>query len=181
MKALVYHGPGRRAWEEAPDAVIHEPTDAVVRVDAVTICGTDLHILGGDVPEWLLTVLLDKTDDPRIGLKGPARRAIWGGCSGVPGTPAFGERERISNDVLEVISWDPEDHPDVPGLAHGITRYGGHWFDVGVSVVPGEVDALEALETVFAKLRQILVREKPDVEYFSVDLRVASATPIPRP
>jgi hypothetical protein len=84
--------------------------------------------------------------------------------------------------VLEVISWDPEDNPDVPGLAHGITRYGGHWFDVGLSVVPGEVDALEALEKVFAKLRQILVREKPDVEYFSVDLRVASsATPIPRP
>ena len=93
----------------------------------------------------------------------------------------FAERERMSDDVLEVISWDPEDNPDVPGLAHGITRYGGHWFDVCVSVVPGEVDALEALETVFAKLRQILVREKPEVEYFSVDLRVASATPIPRP
>jgi alcohol dehydrogenase len=51
MKALVYHGPGKRAWEEVPDAAIQEPTDAVVRVDAVTICGTDLHILGGDVPE----------------------------------------------------------------------------------------------------------------------------------
>src|SRR6187551_625366 len=51
MKALVYHGPGKRAWEEVPDAVIQESTDAVVRVDAVTICGTDLHILGGDVPE----------------------------------------------------------------------------------------------------------------------------------
>jgi alcohol dehydrogenase len=51
MKALVYHGPGKRAWEEVPDAVIQQPTDAIVRVDAVTICGTDLHILGGDVPE----------------------------------------------------------------------------------------------------------------------------------
>jgi alcohol dehydrogenase len=51
MKALVYHGPGKRAWEEVPDAVVQETTDAVVRVDAVTICGTDLHILGGDVPE----------------------------------------------------------------------------------------------------------------------------------
>ncbi len=51
MKALVYHGPHSRAWEEVPDATLHEPTDAVVRVDAVTICGTDLHILGGDVPE----------------------------------------------------------------------------------------------------------------------------------
>ena len=51
MKALVYRGPGMRSWEEVPDARIEEPTDAVVRVDSVTICGTDLHILGGDVPE----------------------------------------------------------------------------------------------------------------------------------
>ncbi len=51
MKALVYHGPGSRSWDDVPDATIGEPTDAVVRVDAVTICGTDLHILGGDVPE----------------------------------------------------------------------------------------------------------------------------------
>lgn len=50
MKALVYHGPGQRSWEDVPDATIQEGTDAVVRVDAVTICGTDLHILGGDVP-----------------------------------------------------------------------------------------------------------------------------------
>ncbi|AQA05126.1 alcohol dehydrogenase [Mycobacterium sp. MS1601] len=51
MHALVYHGPGRRSWEEVPDPVIQRATDAVVRVDAVTICGTDLHILKGDVPE----------------------------------------------------------------------------------------------------------------------------------
>ncbi|WP_112273805.1 zinc-dependent alcohol dehydrogenase family protein [Lentzea terrae] len=51
MKALVYHGPGRRAWEEVPKPAIKAPTDAVVRVTAVTICGTDLHILKGDVPE----------------------------------------------------------------------------------------------------------------------------------
>ncbi|MGC5162974.1 MULTISPECIES: zinc-dependent alcohol dehydrogenase family protein [unclassified Rhodococcus (in: high G+C Gram-positive bacteria)] len=50
MKALVFHGPGQRAWEDVPDPTITEPTDAIVRVDAVTICGTDLHILGGDVP-----------------------------------------------------------------------------------------------------------------------------------
>ena len=50
MKALVYHGPGHRSWEEVPDAKLLDPGDAVVRVDAVTICGTDLHILGGDVP-----------------------------------------------------------------------------------------------------------------------------------
>src|SRR5688572_6204843 len=51
MKALVYHGPGQRAWESAPDPTVLEPTDAIVRVDSSTICGTDLHILKGDVPE----------------------------------------------------------------------------------------------------------------------------------
>ena len=51
MKALVYHGPGQRSWDEVPDPVIVDPTDAVVRIDSSTICGTDLHILKGDVPE----------------------------------------------------------------------------------------------------------------------------------
>lgn len=51
MHAMVYHGPGRRSWEQVPDPVIQRATDAIVRVDAVTICGTDLHILKGDVPE----------------------------------------------------------------------------------------------------------------------------------
>ncbi|MGD0242980.1 MAG: zinc-dependent alcohol dehydrogenase family protein [Streptosporangiaceae bacterium] len=49
MKALVYHGPGQKAWQDVPDATIKEPTDVVVRVDTTTICGTDLHILQGDV------------------------------------------------------------------------------------------------------------------------------------
>ena len=51
MKALVYHGPGSKAWEEVPDPVITADTDAIVKVDAVTICGTDLHILKGDVAD----------------------------------------------------------------------------------------------------------------------------------
>jgi alcohol dehydrogenase len=51
MKALVYGGPGERSWTDIPDAHVQDPRDAVIRVDAVTICGTDLHILGGDVPE----------------------------------------------------------------------------------------------------------------------------------
>jgi alcohol dehydrogenase len=50
MKALVYDGPGRRSWREVPEPRIQAATDALVRVDAVTICGTDLHILKGDVP-----------------------------------------------------------------------------------------------------------------------------------
>jgi alcohol dehydrogenase len=51
MKALVYHGPGEKAWEAVPDPAIRDNTDAIVRVEATTICGTDLHILKGDVPE----------------------------------------------------------------------------------------------------------------------------------
>ena len=50
MKALVFHGPGSKAWEDVPDATILQPTDAVVRIETTTICGTDLHILKGDVP-----------------------------------------------------------------------------------------------------------------------------------
>jgi alcohol dehydrogenase len=51
MKALVYHGPGERGWDLVPDPAIIDPTDIIVRVDTTTICGTDLHILKGDVPE----------------------------------------------------------------------------------------------------------------------------------
>jgi len=41
MKALVYHGPGRKAWEHVPDPKIINPTDVIVQVDITTICGTD--------------------------------------------------------------------------------------------------------------------------------------------
>ncbi len=50
MKALVYHGPGKRSWEEKSKPAIKEPGDAVVKIAKTTICGTDLHILKGDVP-----------------------------------------------------------------------------------------------------------------------------------
>ncbi|WP_431230536.1 zinc-dependent alcohol dehydrogenase family protein [Paenarthrobacter nicotinovorans] len=50
MKALVYGGPGVKAWKDVPEPVITGPGDAIVRVDTTTICGTDLHILKGDVP-----------------------------------------------------------------------------------------------------------------------------------
>jgi alcohol dehydrogenase len=50
MKALVYHGPASMAWEDVPRPELAADTDAIVRVDATTICGTDLHILKGDVP-----------------------------------------------------------------------------------------------------------------------------------
>jgi alcohol dehydrogenase len=51
MKALIYKGPGKKAWDDVPDPKIEQPTDVVVKMVATTICGTDLHILKGDVPE----------------------------------------------------------------------------------------------------------------------------------
>jgi alcohol dehydrogenase len=51
MKALVYHGPGQRGWDTVDDPTIIDQSDIVVRIDTSTICGSDLHILKGDVPE----------------------------------------------------------------------------------------------------------------------------------
>jgi alcohol dehydrogenase len=51
MNALVYHGPNEKGWDEVADPKVIDPTDAVVVVDTTTICGSDLHILKGDLPE----------------------------------------------------------------------------------------------------------------------------------
>jgi alcohol dehydrogenase len=51
MKALVYHGPNDKSWDDVADPAVIDPTDAVVRVEATTLCGSDLHILKGDLPE----------------------------------------------------------------------------------------------------------------------------------
>lgn len=51
MRAIVYHGPNDRRFEEVPDPKIEAPTDVIARITTTTICGTDLHILKGDVPE----------------------------------------------------------------------------------------------------------------------------------
>ncbi len=50
MKAIVYNGPGEKTWTDVPDPKIQNPSDVIVKVDTTTICGTDLHILKGDVP-----------------------------------------------------------------------------------------------------------------------------------
>jgi threonine dehydrogenase-like Zn-dependent dehydrogenase len=50
MKALIFQGSGKKALEERPKPTIAEPTDAIVKITKTTICGTDLHILKGDVP-----------------------------------------------------------------------------------------------------------------------------------
>jgi len=51
MKALVYQGPGKKSWTEVPNPTIQMPTDVIVKMVATTLCGTDLHILKGDLPE----------------------------------------------------------------------------------------------------------------------------------
>jgi alcohol dehydrogenase len=50
MRALIFQGLGKKALEERPKPTIATPTDAVVKITKTTICGTDLHILKGDVP-----------------------------------------------------------------------------------------------------------------------------------
>jgi alcohol dehydrogenase len=58
MKALVYHGPGKRAWEEKPKPKIRDSSDAIIKMKKTTICGTDLHIMKGDVPEVIDGLIL---------------------------------------------------------------------------------------------------------------------------
>ncbi len=61
MTSHVYNGPGRHSWEDVPKPQVIDASDAIVRVDAVTICGTDLHILKGDVPETTPGTILGHT------------------------------------------------------------------------------------------------------------------------
>ena len=79
MKALTFHGPGKRVWGEVPDPVVVDPEDAVVRVDAVTICGTDLHILKGDVPEVAEGRILGHEAVGTVVATGPGVRTVAAG------------------------------------------------------------------------------------------------------
>ena len=76
MKALIYDGPGRPSWTEVPQPQIVDDTDAVLRVDAVTICGTDLHILKGDVPEVTSGRVLGHEAVGTVTAVGPAVRTV---------------------------------------------------------------------------------------------------------
>jgi len=82
MRALVYHGPGERGWDRVEDPTILDPTDILVRIDTTTICGTDLHILKGDVPETTPGTILGHEAVARSRRSGPrsppSRSAI--GC-----------------------------------------------------------------------------------------------------
>jgi len=76
MKALTFHGPGRRSWEDVPEPELHDADDAIVRVDAVTVCGTDLHILKGDVPEVEAGRILGHEAVGTIEAVGPGVRSV---------------------------------------------------------------------------------------------------------
>jgi hypothetical protein len=87
----------------------------------------------------------------------------------------------MTDKAVEVLSWDPADHTDLPGFAHGLTRYGSHWMDIGVSAIPVDSDPLEALDKVFARLRETIQQHVPDLQYFTVDLRVVSRSALEHP
>src|SRR5260221_3089296 len=76
MKALVYQGPGKKALEERPMPAISAPTDAIVRIRKTTICGTDLHILKGDVPTCAPGRILGHEGFGTIGKTGPGVTAF---------------------------------------------------------------------------------------------------------
>lgn len=87
----------------------------------------------------------------------------------------------MSDKTIEVLAWDPADHTELPGFAHGLTRYGSHWMDIGVSVIPVDVDPIDALDKLFAHLRETIEQHVPEPEYFSVEVRVVSKSPLQRP
>ena len=76
MKALVYHGPGQRGWDTVDDPKIIDATDAIVRIDTSTICGSDLHILKGDVPETLPGTILGHEAVGTVLETGPAVQSV---------------------------------------------------------------------------------------------------------
>jgi alcohol dehydrogenase len=76
MKALVYLGPGKKALEDRPKPDIAAPTDAIVKIAKTTICGTDLHILKGDVPTCQPGRILGHEGVGIIDKTGPAVTAL---------------------------------------------------------------------------------------------------------
>src|SRR5204863_65751 len=129
MKALVYHGPGQKAWEDVPDASIREPTDVVVKVDTTTICGTDLHILHGDVPAV--------TDGRILG-----HEAV-GTVTEVGATDTVEAGDNTTADVLELtggvgvdVSIEAVGYPETLLTAASLVRPGGTIANIGVHGVP---------------------------------------------
>ena len=112
MKALVYHGPGQRAWEDVPDPTIQEPTDAIVRIDSSTICGTDLHLLLAELigeAQFRLAPLTD-LDAVELLRTGKAGRLV----AGFRGAPPADESALV--DLLLRLSLLAEELPEVVEL-----------------------------------------------------------------
>src|ERR1700709_518020 len=76
MKAAVYHGPGSITWDEVAKPTLLADTDAIVRVDATTICGTDLHIIKGDLPSVTDGRILGHEAVGTVDQVGPAGRNL---------------------------------------------------------------------------------------------------------
>jgi alcohol dehydrogenase len=76
MKALVYQGPGEREWIDVRDAQVLNDTDVIVGIDTVSICGTDLHILKGDVPEVSAGTILGHEAVGTVAEVGSAVRSV---------------------------------------------------------------------------------------------------------
>jgi alcohol dehydrogenase len=76
MHAVVFHGPGQKNWEEVPDPKIVDDSDAIVRITSTTICGTDLHILKGDVPAMTPGRILGHEAVGTVAETGPGVRTI---------------------------------------------------------------------------------------------------------
>jgi alcohol dehydrogenase len=115
MKALVYHGPGEKAWQEVPDAVIQDPTDVVVRVDTTTICGTDLHILQGDVAAV--------TDGRILGHEavGTVTTGLWGASRVIAvDTNKFRLGKALEFGATDVVEVGPGTVADVISLTDGL-------------------------------------------------------------
>ena len=96
MKALVFGGPGQRSWDTADDPGIQDPTDVIVKVDTTTICGTDLHILKGDVPAVTEGRILGHEAVGTVVETGAAVRVAEGGRPGArcPRSPPAGAARR---------------------------------------------------------------------------------------
>ena len=151
MKALIYQGPGKKAWEEVPDAAIQEPTDVVVRVDTTTICGTDLHILKGDLPDVTDGRILGHEGIGIIEQIGPAVTEFKVGdqclildalldevaATRVPGLCPPGREQSTAALVA--------DHDERPGLgvlgARRMHCGRQHLLDVGVGYLPVRIEA----------------------------------------
>ena len=103
MKAFVYNGPGKSMLEDRPKPEIKSPTDAIVKVVKTTICGTDLHILKGDVPSCKPGRILGHEGVGIVDSVGPAVTAFKAGdhvlisCVSACGTCEFCRKQMYSH------------------------------------------------------------------------------------